>query len=308
MTRLARKQRGVALLLALVVVAIATVLAVLTMERSQRDLWRSQSIFQSERSYQYALGMETVAWQLIRKAEESDMADHYLDGAWTDPIDVPGGHVRGRVLDQSGRFNINALIASESGTRVRAAHQFGELVASLGLNPSLEAELADWLEGAPVPRPMGAGDAWYGSQNPPYRTAAQAMASVTELRWLRSMDEDTWEALAPHVTALPTSELRININTTTPEVLASFIDAMDIEQARRVLQDGPFTGLVDFRDHPELAGIELAGTLAQLTTASEWFLAHARVELDQVPRDYYRLLGRGQSHHEFRYFSIGATR
>ncbi len=300
-----RRQNGAALLVALVVVAIATVLATLALERSQRDGLRSQSIAQSERAYQYALGMESVAMAMIREAEESGMGQFLLDGAWTEPFEVPGGMVRGRVLDQSGRFNLNALAHPESGPRLQALQQLEDLLAQLALNPNLASELADWLEGTATPRPAGAGDSWYAAQTPAYRTAGRPMAHVSELRWLRSMNDETFQTLRPHVSALPVTNQRLNINNTTPEVLASFSDALDVETARRVLQDGPFNSLEDFLDHPSISGIEMTGVINQLTTQSEWFLAHARVELDQVPRDFYRLMDRATLEADYRYFRMG---
>ncbi len=304
MTR-AHHQRGSALLIALVVAALAAVIALAMIERGQGTLARTQALVDTERAYQYALGMEILAADMIEEATAEGADASQIDGTWTAPFEVPGGLIQGRVLDQNARFNVNALAHPDSGQAARALSAMERLLNHLGLNPVIAAELADWVSGATMPRPGSVGDAWYAGRQPPYRMAGVPLAHVSELRWLRSVDDDTWAQLSPHVSALPDHELLININTTQPEILAGLIDGLDLDQARRVLADGPFADVRGFMGHPVIeanAGPDLA---AQVTVFSPWYMAQARVVLDGVERDYFRLMRIGGSGYDFRLFSQG---
>lgn len=301
------RQRGAALLIALLITAAAALLATALLERTQRDRARSEAVWQGERAWQYAQGMEVVARRLIREATDAGLAAGEIHGQWTDALPVPGGEVRGRVLDQTGRFNLNSLAASDAGRRQDAHTRFQHLLAVLALPSNIADELADWIEGAAVPRPGGAGNNWYGAQRPPYQAAGRSLGHASELRWLKSMDADAWAQLAPHVTALPVTDggTRINVNTATPAVLASLSPALDIERARRLVQDTPFNDIDQFLDHPLLRAIDPAALQPHITTTGDWFLIQARVTLGDVPRNYYRLISINELAHDFRYVSYG---
>ncbi|MEE4330285.1 MAG: type II secretion system minor pseudopilin GspK [Wenzhouxiangella sp.] len=298
-------QRGAALLIALIVVALATLIAVGTIERGQSGLARTQALLTSERSYQYALGMDILAEELIRQAMREDVDPALLDGAWTPVFDVPGGLIQGRLIDQNARFNVNALGHPEPALAAFAMLAFERLLERLGLDPVIALELADWIEGAVTPRPGSAGDSWYAARQPPYRMAGQRLAHVTELRWLRSVDDAAWERLRDQVVALPEPELRINVNTTSPEVLASLFETLEIEAARRVVEAAPFNDLTAFLGHPVIAPLATPDLQRYLTVFSPWYLAQARVVIDDVERDYFRLIRAGQSGYDFRWFSQG---
>lgn len=298
-------QRGSALLIALVVAALAAVIALTMIERGQGNMARTQALMDTERAYQYARGMEILAVDMIEQAISEGIDASLLDGAWTAPFDVPGGLIQGRVLDQNARFNVNALAHPDSGQAARALARFEHLLNHLGLNPVIAVELADWVSGAAMPRQGSVGDAWYAGRQPPYRMAGVRLSHVSELRWLRSVDMDTWNRLRPYVSALPDYDLVINVNTTSPEVLASLVNELDLDQARRVLADGPFNDVRSFVGHPIIEAIAGPDVSLHVTVFSPWYLAQARVVLDGVERDYFRLMHIGGSGYDFRLFSQG---
>lgn len=299
-------QRGSALLIALVAVALAAVLAVGLVERSQRDLARTQALLANERSWQYAMGMEALAERALTRALADGLDPAALSGAWTEPFAVPGGHVQARLLDLSGRFNLNALGHPDSLEAARAERVFIRLLEQLGLPRTLAAELREWqTEPHPGGGHTGASEAWYQAQDPPYRRSGLPLAHVSELRWLRGVDETAWQRLLPHVVALPGRHFTLNINATSPELLAALIEGLEVEQARRVLADGPFNNSQQLIAHPLLADRISSEQLAVLGVQSGWFVAHARVVLDGVARDYHRLIDYSGSGYDFRWFSHG---
>ncbi len=293
-------------MIALVTAALAAVIATVMLERGQRSLARSEALLATERSWQYARGMSIMARRMLEQALAEGADASTLDDTWTAPFNVPGGMVQGRLVDQGALFNLNALGHPDGATANAAREAFGRLLERLGLNPIIADELADWLDGAVMPRPGSAANDWYARQDPAYRTAGVPLGSTSELRWLRSVDEEAWRALAPLVTALPEPELRINVNTARPEVLAAVVADLDIEQARRVIADGPYSDLVRFAEHPLVAPAIRPDEQVRLAIRSRWYLAHARVVVDGVEREYFRLMsGAAAGYDGFRRFSQG---
>src|SRR5690625_5250837 len=103
------RQRGSALLIALVVAALAALIATELLERARQGLARSEALLATERSWQYASGMTWLAEKMLREALAEDADPAALGGGWSAPFDVPGGMVQGRLQDQQARFNVNEI-------------------------------------------------------------------------------------------------------------------------------------------------------------------------------------------------------
>ena len=299
------RQGGSALLIALVAVALATLLAVGLIERAQRDLARTGALLANERAWQYAMGMDALADRTLARVLADGLDPASLSGTWTEPFAVPGGHVQARLIDQHGRFNLNALGHPDGVVAARAESVLIRLLEQLGLPRAVAAELRAWQVADAIGAAAGGHELWYGAQDPPYRRAGLPLAHVSELRWLRSIDEAAFQRLSPHVTALPTRQFNVNANAASPELLSAMIEGLEVEQARRLLADGPFNDLEQLFAHPLLAGRPGSEHRAALVVRSGWFMVHSRVVLDGVVRDYHRLMDRSGSGYDFRWFSQG---
>lgn len=276
-------QRGAALLVALAAVTLAAVLAVSMLERGRSGLARTAALADAERAWQYAGGMEILAREWLAQARRAGVADSRLSGRWSDPFPIPGGQVRGRLLDRSGRFNVNALADPdpEAAAQARAA-----------LQVLLENPGADWV--ASVSRRLRPPDG-----------PALLLAHPAELERLAETDANLRAQLRMQATVLPDPASRININTTTPEVLAAWIPGLTVADARRVLAERPYPDLETAAAHPVLRNLASGVLFQRFSVTSHWHLAQARVTLDGVDRDFYRLMRSGGGGYDFRYFSQG---
>ena len=109
------KERGVALITAIVVVAIATVLAVRIGTRASLDLRRTAGLIALDQAWHVALGAEAWAAEVLREDREDSQTDHLAE-RWAQPIPplpVDGGTVRGGLEDMQGRFNLNNLLEND---------------------------------------------------------------------------------------------------------------------------------------------------------------------------------------------------
>ncbi|MGK7294673.1 MAG: type II secretion system minor pseudopilin GspK [Candidatus Wenzhouxiangella sp. M2_3B_020] len=286
MNRAPVSQRGAALLIALLAVALAAVMATALVERGQRDVARTAAVFNGERAWQYAEGMEALARDWIGRRNEAGIPGNLLDGQWSEPFPVPGGSVRGRVLDFGGRFNLNALAHPDPAAASRARQTLSALLSSLGMPPESSERAASLYR----PGPDG---------------VTVPLAHASELARLPGFDRETLARLEPYLVVLPDPGSRININRAEPEVLAAAIDGLSLEAARALAARGPFETLDGALAQPELSAVRTASVRDRLAVDSAWFLVHAQVVLDADVRDSFRLVGVAGSRYDARYVSHG---
>lgn len=108
-----KKQKGVAVIMALTFVAIIAVVAAQMVERLQLHIARSGNYVGLKQAYWYALGAETLATQLIKDAGRKGKDGMYhLGQDWakegmTFPVD--GGTISGEIKDLQSCFNLNSV-------------------------------------------------------------------------------------------------------------------------------------------------------------------------------------------------------
>lgn len=219
------RQRGVALITAIVVVAIATVLAVHIGTRAALDLRRTAGLVALDQGWHVALGAEAWAAEVLRDDVEDSETDH-LGEVWAQPLPplpLDNGEMRGALEDMQGRFNLNSLVTSEREVDDAAVERFKRLLVLVGAQPRWAGMLADWIDEGTVPQLEGAEDDVYLSQNPPYRAANGVIATTTEMMALPGMTRDEFERIRPYIAALPVGTL-VNLCTAKPQVLGAIIE------------------------------------------------------------------------------------
>ena len=294
-----RRQRGAALIIALLAVALATVSAVALTSRQHFDIRRTANILLVDQAWLYALGAESLAHKVLERDARESETDH-LGEMWAmvmPPLPIEGGSVQGRLHDLSGRFNLNSVVDGQGQGDTYGFEQFRRLLVSLDLDPALADALLDWIDSDDeVTFPGGAEEAWYLSREPPYRVANRPLVSVSELRLVRGFDNDVMMVLAPYVAALPV-DTALNINTAPARVLASLADQLQLDElerwvAQRDESDG-FDSVESFMQQPPFVG-EAGDQMDQqrLAVRSEYFLFEASVTLAELSVRLYAVLER----------------
>ena len=270
--RVARRQRGVALITALLVVAIAATAATALARQQQLAIQRSSNVLNAEQAWLYALGAETFAHQVLRRDAEDGDSDHPGEGWATlvPPTAIDGGDLFGRLEDLQGRFNLNNLVG-EAGPDALQVGLFQRLLEQLELPSAIAWNVVDWIDGDQEPAPTGgAEDLEYLRRDPAYRTAGRALASPSELLLIDGFDMAAYRRLEPYVTALPTAT-PLNVNTAPVPVLQALSNRFDQPTAEQLAVDGEddaYASLDAFLDQVEaLAGKEPRAELAELPLA-----------------------------------------
>jgi general secretion pathway protein K len=262
MTPSPRAQRGIALLTAVAIVAIAAAVAVKIAFAHQ--IWFRQMENVADRGATDLLRRGALHWASVALLEDAaqNSIDH-LGEAWAQGLPilpVDGGAIKVSIEDAQGRFNLNNLAVQNnppSRDETLQVQIFQRLLLELKLDPALANALVDWMDrDANATSPGGAEDVDYLNLKTPYRAANQPLVSVDELRLVRGFDAKTMLTLLPFVTVLPAAAGRtpINVNTASPELLAAVADR-DLAWAQRVAdnrRDTPMKNPGDFTKELQL--------------------------------------------------------
>lgn len=223
------RQRGVAVITAMLVVTIATVLAVQLMWETSLDLRRTEDMLLWDQAQQYAYGAESWAADILRKDIEDDGGEpiDHLDENWAlqvPALSIEGGMMEGRMEDMQGRFNLNNLVNARGEKEEKALTHFRRLLEVLEIQPDAAARIAaaavDWIDADTTAEFDGAEDDTYTSRIPAHRAANFWFTSETELMAIEGMTPEIYAALLPVVAALPPGT-KINLNTAPLPVLRS---------------------------------------------------------------------------------------
>lgn len=260
--------------------------------------------------------------------------DHYGE-EWAKaypPVPIGAGQViPDPIVDLQGRFNLNALLADASapGQGSRKASVNGAPTATqkvfIRLLQSFEAPqlseaqarelteaVVDWLDSDNNPKGFGGAESsFYQEQTPAYRAANTPMYDISELRLVKGMNAELYEALRPHVIALPQNEgallnPKINVNTATDNVLRALgyrqgleyqpLDAASVAAFRESFpSETGFQDVAAFAAHSSWNGATFDANLIAVET--QYFLFSSRVDLGEISLPMRSVLQRelGQS-------------
>ena len=273
-------QRGVAVITAILIVAIGTMIAVNLVWQGRLDQRRAEAALAADQGLLYVQGAEAWAADILRQdLVDSPDADH-LGEQWAielPPLPVDGGAIVGRLEDLQGRFNLNNLIARDGTENQLARKEFERLLALVDVDPALAGAVVDWLDADTELRfPTGGEDVVYSGADPPYRTANSMITSVSELLAISGMDRESYARLTPYLTALPQGT-KLNVNTASDVVLASLSDNIDLGTAGSLVEQRAGAEFLDIDD--TFAGLVEPDVLQTIDGVSEHFLLTATVTL-----------------------------
>ena len=292
------RQRGVALITAVLMVALATMLAVDVGFRGFLDQRRSGTLFALDQGYEIALGAEAWAADFLKKDMQDSKTDH-LGETWArplPPLPIDGGTVEGRLEDMQGRFNLNNLIHTDGTPNPEAVKQLERILAMLEIEPNWATAMADWIDQDTQPGfPDGAEDTVYTGQDPPHLAANMPVTRVSELMVLPGFGAERFARLKPFVSALPVGT-PLNVCTAPGIVLDSLSEdtrefSLNPDDLVKRRKDACFPTLEDLRG--SLGDEQFNQLKKSLTESSAYFRATVWVTIGTTQFTLYSLLARG---------------
>ena len=261
MNRIA-KQKGVALLVVLILLVMMSALAAKISQQFCRNLQKTH----------YQVGQQQIRWAI--QAQEKEIKDRLQtdasgenkalapDGDWHQPLETQGDDytVVGQVEDAQDCFNVNTLLAAEKTPaatdaaavpeKPRREKSLEQLLTESGLSQANAEEvyqqLVDYLDGDATTVKEGAeSDAWAGVI-PARQPANQMMRTIAEIKQLPAFPAAAWPKVSKLLCALPDTATKVDINTLDPAraavVAALFPGKLTEEEARRLIEARPEEG------------------------------------------------------------------
>lgn len=306
-----RQERGVALILALLVVALATTAAVALTSDQQLSLRRGSNLLARDQALQYAIGAESWGQLWLQRDFNDNKIDHENETWATEipPLPVEGGIIVAQLFDLQGRFNLNNLLDNQGKINRNQLERLKNLFAALDIPVTVAESVADWLDADfNATGTGGAEDDYYLNLEQAYRSANRPMASPTEFRLQREVTAEMIENLQDEnqppqdprwaITALP-GFTAINVNTAPVAVFQAL--GLNQSTAESIVQqrDGdpdrpnsgePFDNINDFLSIPAVqqANIDATG----LTVSSQFFLLTSQAKIARSQAVLYSIIYR----------------
>ena len=290
------KCRGVALVAALLVVALATALATQLLWRSSLWIGQVESLRDMAQARQLADAATEWAAAVLADDAANSSIDHPQE-AWAreiPPVDAEGGRIGGRLFDEQVRWNANNLRTADGRINESELAVYRRLLRLLNLSDGLADTLADWVDADAEARPGGAEDDYYLKQSPSSRTLGSALAVLEDLLLVKGYTPDVLRRLQPHLTVLPVTTT-LNVNGATAIVLEAVHGGISGSDAEQLVQQGqriPFRDLADFR---ERLGKDVPSEGdTRLATRSRFFTLNLGVEFGKSRLEIQALIDRGK--------------
>jgi general secretion pathway protein K len=279
-----RRQRGAAMLTAMIIVAlIATLAASMVWQQ-----WRAVQIEVAERSRMQSSWILSGAldWaKLILKEDAKSGGPDHLGEPWAVPLAEarlstflaadkdntdtgPEAFLSGSITDIQSRYNLRNLVDNTGKIDAVQVNAFKNLLRAINVGEGVADRIADGLRQAIAPMANG------GSQNGPLLPR-----EVSQLTWL-GIDDDSIKRMKNYVTILPVPT-PVNANTASAEALLAAIPGLDRGTAQRIVQTrqrNPFKSPKDVLDLvPE--AVKANATATQVNVSSAFFEVRGRLRL-----------------------------
>ncbi|HED1244212.1 TPA: type II secretion system minor pseudopilin GspK [Enterobacter bugandensis] len=257
-----RKQKGVALLVVLILLVMMSALAAKISQQFCRNLQKTHYQV-SQQQLRWAMqAQEKVVKDRLQTEATGENKALNLDGDWHQPLETRGEDytVVSQVEDAQDCFNVNNLLAAEKIPQGQNAPAVPEkprneqiveqILTESGISHTTAEEvyqqLVDYLDGDATTAKDGAeSDAWAGVL-PARQPANQMMRTIAEIKQLPAFPVAAYPKVSKLLCALPDSASKVDVNTLKPEqaalLAALFPGKLTEDDAVRLIDSRPETG------------------------------------------------------------------
>ncbi len=268
--------KGSALVLAMMIVAITAAIAYALIETSTFAVRRTTLLHNTDMCKQAVYAAELYAQELLYQPKDKGPMITDSQEIWALPFELNLEQditILGKISDLQGQFNVNLLRQSGRPDIYSPELVFSRLLMLLNIADaqSLQQSLSEWVGDA-----SSESDQIYLERTPAYRPAHSPLVSISELALVQGFIIQKTTVLNPFVSAL-SEGANINVNTASSQVLGALLNTSD--SAARSLVDEriayPFNTNDEFMQRATSKGIAISdqGALNQMINVnSNYFL------------------------------------
>jgi general secretion pathway protein K len=299
-----KDEKGIALVLALVVIALLVSLVVDFTYTMQVDVTLAANM-RDETQALYAARSGVELARLI--LQEDDIEYDALDEGWAHFDEHPGfiavddeGRFKGVIEDEASKFPIHTMVGDQGELVLTRLDQLERLFELLEIDPGLIDAISDWLDPDDSVGPAGGEDSYYEGLSPPYPCKDGPLASLEELLLVKGMTEAILygdgerEGLIKYLTIY--TDGVVNINTASSVVLQSLSSEIDEGVAQTIIEyreEVPFRGIDELQTVPGMTGELYDAIKDRITTQSSTFSLKIEGQVRGIKKGIYVVLKRG---------------
>lgn len=260
-----QRQRGAAILLAMLMVSLVAMLSSAALWQQWRNVHVQGAEHQRLQAAWILQGTLDWARLILREDARAGATDHLAEpwaialqearlstflaagagsGTQDTSADLPDAFMSGQIQDMQARLNVTSLVEG-GAVHAPTVKAFARLFQALGLP---EGELAvlvhQWRQAL--------AESKTGSGASSSATAALLPRTVAQLRWL-GLSPATLQILQPHLVVLP-ERTPVNLNTASAVVLHAAVDGLSLADAQRLVSARSNTQFKTLADASKVLG------------------------------------------------------
>ena len=309
-SRHANRQRGAAVLMALFVATLATLIitglfwsqfVLLRTIENQQLVSQSRLLLRGALDWARAILREDALrsnYDALTEPWAQPLAETRLDQLGETSALASQASIAGGIEDAQSRFNLRNLVAADGTISEHEKLALRRLASMLGVPEQTADLIALRVQASIAPLPADSG------RSTPIRgtdpTAPPiALLLPQDLSGIPGIDQDAAAKLAPYVVVLD-DRTAINVNTAAAEVIAARIPGLQLSDARALVADRERVGY--FKDFGDLQNRMIRFnrgptpepyTTQDINTVSRYFFVRGQVKLDRANTRMEALVKRG---------------
>lgn len=278
------RERGAAVVSALIIVAIVAALTTSLFQRQTASTRRIENEMARVQARMLLAGGIDWARLVVRdhgKRESTTRGDQI----WATPvldtrIERPGDDrvavFSGKVQDEQGKYNLTNL-ANNGVPQPEQEQVLRRLLGALRLPDTLAGRIIEIIAASQPPAPAA------NAPTPAQGGQAPLPRGIDDVAALLGLEPAVRGELRRAMTVLPTAT-NVNVNTAPPEVIAALVTGLSLSQARAITGERDrgnwFNNSGDFANRLAATGVKTPAPA--VSTTSGWFLASGAVVYERA--------------------------
>lgn len=223
-----KNDKGMALIIVLMVVTTLTILVLEFIHSTRINLYISSNIADGLKAFNLAKsGVMVAAGAMLDDIQDS--TDDHLEEDWALPLPaLPGGEgwVTVEIFDESSKLNLNMLVRKSGLPDTVRQEVFRTILTDMQLDPELINAVIDWVDEDEESQLGGDELSAYGYQAlpDPYPVKNGPLTSLNELTLINGITDDIYNKIKPYVTIY--GDVKLNLNTVDEKVLNAYIKVL----------------------------------------------------------------------------------